>query len=121
MRLGYVVLYVNDPDSCRDFWTTQVGMEIQSSMNFGNVQVVRVGFSGRETSIELVPLEIMKDNPDALDLATPSLCFYVENLESEHQRLQANGVQVAEISGEYGQPSFAFSDNEGRWFAVAQG
>ena len=119
MRLGYVVLYVNDVQLCCDFWTNKVGMEVQSTTSIGAFQVVRIGFQGKETSIELVPLELMKSNPDGLDLATPSLCFYVENLEIEHERLQVNGVEVSDISGDFGQPTFAFSDNEGRWFAVS--
>lgn len=119
MRLGYVVLYVNDVESCSDFWTHKVGMEIQSTAAVNDFQVVRVGFQGRETSIELVPLELMKDNPDGLDLATPSMCFYVQDIESEHQRLQRNGVQVSEISVFFDQSNFAFSDNENRWFAVS--
>ena len=119
MRLGYVVLYVNDVQLCCDFWTNKFGMEVQSTTSIGAFQVVRIGFQGKETSIELVPLELMKSNPDGLDLATPSLCFYVENLEIEHERLQVNGVEVSDISGDFGQPNFAFSDNEGRWFAVS--
>jgi hypothetical protein len=27
MKVGYVVLYVNDSESCRRFWVEQVGME----------------------------------------------------------------------------------------------
>ena len=26
MEVGYVVLYVNDAEACRDFWVEQVGM-----------------------------------------------------------------------------------------------
>ena len=26
MRLGYVVLYVQDPEACLEFWTTKIGM-----------------------------------------------------------------------------------------------
>lgn len=120
MRLGYVVLYVNDVESCTDFWTIKVGMKVQSTTSVSTFQIVRIGFEAKDASIELVPLELMKDNPDGLDLATTSICFYVDNLESEHQRLKTNGVHVSEISSDFGQPSFAFSDNEDRWFAVMQ-
>ena len=33
-------------------------------------------------AFELVPLELMKDNPDGLDLATPSIALKVDDLEA---------------------------------------
>ena len=38
---------------------------------------MKVGFDNQDFSFELVPLELMKDNPDGLDLATPSIAFHV--------------------------------------------
>lgn len=88
MRVGYVVLYVDDPSACLKFWTEQVGMIEKSRTQAGSFSIAQVGFADQDFAFELVPLELMKDNPDGLDLATPS---------------------------------FAFSDNEGRWFAVVNG
>ena len=62
----------------------------------------------------------MQDNPDHLDLATPSIAFHVDDLEATHAALIERGVQASEVSEHDGTPSFAFSDPEGRWFAVTQ-
>ena len=70
--------------------------------------------------IELVPLELMKDNPDGLDLATPSIAFHVDDLEATHADLVERGVQATDVGEHEGTPSFAFSDPEGRWFAVTR-
>jgi lactoylglutathione lyase len=121
MRVGYVVLYVTDPEACRKFWTEQVGMVEKSRMHAGDFEVVKVGFTDQQFSFELVPLALMADNPDGLDLATPSIAFHVDDLAATRERLVVSGVQASDIGEHSGMLAFAFSDNEGRWFAVTQG
>ena len=120
MKVSYVVLYVNDPATCLKFWTEQVGMIEKGRSQAGTFSIVKVGFADQDFSFELVPLELMKDNPDGLDLATPSIAFRVEDLVVTRSALVAKGVQVTEIGQHSGMTTFAFSDNEGRWFAVIQ-
>lgn len=118
MKLGYVVLYVHDTDACQRFWIDQVGMVEKTRAAAGQFAIVQVGFADQDTSFELVPLELMRDNPHNLDLATPSIAFRVENLDLAHATLAANGVETTEIGEHSGIQSFSFADNEGRWFAV---
>ena len=84
MRLGYVVLYVQDPDACLAFWTERVGMVEKSRQAAGGFSIVKVGFADQDVAFELVPLELMKDNPDGLDLATPSIAFHAQDLAATH-------------------------------------
>ena len=121
MRVGYVVLYVTDAEACRRFWVEQVGMVEKRRTQMGDIAIVQVGFADQPFAFELVPLELMKDNPDNLDLATPSIAFHVDDLEAAHADLVALGVQATEVGEHSGTPSFAFSDPEGRWFAVTEG
>ena len=118
MRVGYVVLYIKDPEACRRFWVEQVGMVEKKRTVAGIFTIVQVGFADQPFAFELVPLEMMKDNPYGLDLATPSICFHVDDVASTRAKLVARGVPASEISDHAGTPSFAFSDPEGRWFAV---
>jgi lactoylglutathione lyase len=118
MKVGYVVLYVADAASCLRFWTEQVGMVEKSRHQTGPFSIVQVGFADQDFAFELVPLALMKDNPDGLDLATPSIAFRVDDLAATRAALVANGVQATELSEHSGIASFAFPDNEGRWFAV---
>ena len=120
MKVGYVVLYVHDADACRRFWTEQVGMVEKDHKTAGEFSIVQVGFADQEFTFELVPLALMKDNPYELDLATPSIAFRVDDLGATHIALSAKGIEVSEIGGHSGVMSFAFADNEGRWFAVLQ-
>lgn len=121
MRVGYVVLYVNDADACLKFWTQQVGMVEKDRKQAGDFSIVQVGFADQDFALELVPLELMKDNPAGLDLATPSIAFRVENLDAARAALVAQGVQATDVGEHSGVASFAFADNENRWFAVIRG
>lgn len=121
MKVGYVVLYVDDPTECLRFWTEQVGMVEKSRLEAGGFPIVQVGFTDQEFAFELVPLDLMKDNPDGLDLATPSIAFHVDDLDATRSALVAKGIQASEVGEHSGIASFAFPDNEGRWFAVIRG
>ena len=118
MKVGFVVLYVNDTETCRRFWVDQVGMVEKRRDEVGAFTIAQVGFADQPFAFQLVPLEMMKDNPDGLDLATPSICFQVEDLEATRATLAGRGVQATEVGEHHGMRSFAFRDTEGRWFAV---
>jgi len=120
MKVGYVVIYVRDAETCRRFWVDQVGMIEQKRTEAGGLTIAQVGFADQPFAFELVPLELMKNNPDGLDLATPSICFHVDDLEVTRAALVARGVQATEVGAHHGIRSFAFSDPEGRWFAVTR-
>ena len=84
MKVGYVVLYVNDAEACRRFWVEQIGMVEKRRSEAGDSTIAQVGFADQPFAFELVPLELMKDNPDGLDLATPSIAFTVDDLGATH-------------------------------------
>jgi lactoylglutathione lyase len=120
MKVAYVVLYVNDAEACRTFWIEQIGMVEKRRTEAGGFTIAQVGFADQSFAFELVPLELMKDNPDNLDLGTPSIAFRVDDLQATHAALVERGVQATDVSEHQGIASFAFSDPEGRWFAVTQ-
>jgi len=118
MIVGYVVLYVNDEDLCRTFWIDQIGMVEKRRAEAGGYTIAEVGFVDQPFAFQLVPLALMRDNPDDLDLATPSIAFRVDDLRATHAILVGRGVQVTDVREHSGMPSFAFADPEGHWFAV---
>lgn len=120
MKVGYVVLYVNDAELCRRFWIEKVGMVERKRTEVAGFTIAKVGFADQAFSFELVPKELMKNNPDGLDLATPSICFHVDDLDATRASLVARGVNATEVGETHGPRSFAFSDPEGRWFAVTR-
>src|SRR5262245_18151803 len=120
MKVRYFVLNVNDVVACRTFWVEQIGMVEKERSEAGDFVISQVGFADQPFAFELVPLELMKDNPDNLDLGVPSIAFKVDDLETAHVTLVGRGVSTTDIADHQGTMSFAFSDPEGRWFAVTQ-
>ena len=120
MRVGYVVLYVKDADECLNFWTDKVGMVEKGRKAAGEFSIVQVGFKDQSFSFELVPLALMANNPHGLDLATPSIAFHSDDLNAVRKKLVAAGIEATEVGNQTGVESFAFPDNEGRWFAVTR-
>jgi len=118
LRVRYVVLYVTDAEACRRFWVEQVGMVEKDRKELGDFSVVQVGFADQPFAFELVPLDMMADNPYGLDLATPSIALHAADLEEARAHLLERGVTAMEIGEHGGVRSFPFSDPEGRWFAV---
>jgi lactoylglutathione lyase len=120
MKVGYVVLYVNDVEACRTFWIEQIGMVEKRRSEADGFTIAQVGFADQPFAFELVPLALMKDNPDNLNLGTPSIAFIVEDLQATRADLVGRGVQATDVGDHAGTASFAFSDPEGRWFAVTE-
>jgi lactoylglutathione lyase len=120
MKVAFVVLYVNDVQACRAFWVDQVGMVEKKRSEAGPYVIPQVGFADQDFAFQLVPLEMMKDNPNGLDLATPSICFQVDDLAAMRARLVDHGVPATEVAEYQGMQNFAFPDPEGRWFAVTR-
>ena len=118
MRVAYVVLYVTNTDECLKFWTEKFGMVEKGKKFAGDVAIVQVGFADQDFALELVPLALMQNNPGGLDLTTPSMAFHVEDLAQTRENLIAADVTVSPIADHGGVESFAFADNESRWFAV---
>lgn len=104
MKVAYVVLYVHDPVACVRFWTDNVGMVEKSRQQAGTFPVVKVGFPDQDFAFELVPLELMKDNPDGLDLATPSIAFSVEDLDAARASLVSRGCRRPRSASTAGSP-----------------
>ena len=111
---------MNDVEACLGFWTHKIGMVEKSRKVAGDMAVVKVGFADQDCAFELVPLALMQNNPDGLDLATPSIAFHVDDLISTQKELVEAGVQATEVGEHSGVASFAFCDNEDRWFAVTR-
>ena len=118
MKIGYVVLYVTDPVASLNFWIEKLGMIEKGRNEVGTHSIVRVGFEDQDFSLELVPLELMQNNSDGLNLGAPSVAFNVPDLEEVRNRLVSQDVKCTEIMDHSGTRTFGFSDNEDRWFGV---
>ena len=73
-----------------------------------------------ETSIILHNKEVISKMSPELNLGTPSLMFFTENLEQLYKDLSNKNITVGEIVTMPSGRVFNFADSEGNYFAVME-
>ena len=73
---------------------------------------------GAETSIILHNKEVISNMSPELNLGTPSLMFFSENLDQLYKELKNKNVTVGEMVTMPSGKVFNFADSEGNYFAV---
>lgn len=119
-KVGQIMLYVNNQDEALDFWTEKVGFNVISEENNGQgMRWIEIApKQGAETSIILHNKELVAKMSPELNLGTPSLMFFSENLDQLHGDLSNKNVKVGEIVNMPFGRIFNFADNEENYFAV---
>ncbi|OMF27532.1 VOC family protein [Paenibacillus peoriae] len=121
-KVGQIMLYVNNQDEALDFWTKKVGFKVISEENNGQgMRWIEIApAKGAETSIILHNKEFVAKMSPELNLGTPSLVFFSENLDQLYDDLSNKNVKVGEIVTMPFGRVFNFADNEENYFAVRE-
>jgi lactoylglutathione lyase len=121
-KIGQIMLYVNNQDEAVNFWTEQLGFTVISEENNGQgMRWIEIApKKGTETSIILHNKEFVAKMSPGLNLDTPSLMFFSENLEQLHSDLLNKNITVGEIVNMPSGRVFNFADNEENYFAVME-
>ncbi|MCE4049392.1 MULTISPECIES: VOC family protein [Bacillaceae] len=121
-RVGQIMLYVHNQDEAVNFWTEKLGFAVISEEN--NNQGMRwieiAPKEGAETSIILHNKEFVAKMSPGLNLATPSLMFFTDNLDQLYSELVNKKITVGEIVNMPSGRVFNFADNEENYFAVME-
>ena len=116
------MLYVNNQDEVLQFWTEKLGFSVISEEDNGQgfrwIEIAPT--KDAETSIVLHNKEFIAKMQPELNLNTPSLLFYSENLDELHKDLSDKKITVGEIVNMPSGRVFNFADNEGNYFAVKE-
>ncbi|AIQ63952.1 glyoxalase [Paenibacillus stellifer] len=119
-QIGQVMLYVSNQDESKDFWTEKLGFEVVSEETNGPMKWIEVAPKGAATSIVLHNKEFVAQmNPD-MNLGTPSLMYFTEDLDQLYRDLTSKKVTVGEIMELPGGRVFNFADHEDNYFAVME-
>lgn len=119
-KIGQVMLYVNNQDESRDFWTEKLGFEVIAEETNGGVRFIEVAPKGAATSIVLHNKEfVAKMNPE-MNLGTPSLMYFTDNLDQLYRDLTSKNVTVGEIVELPFGRVFNFADPENNYFAIME-
>lgn len=119
-KIGQIMLYVNNQDESRDFWTKKLGFEVISDETDGTMRWIEIAPKDAETSIVLHNKNIVaKMNPE-MNLRTPSIMFFTEDLDQLYRDLTNKNVTVGEIVDHPSGKVFNFADNEENYYAVME-
>jgi lactoylglutathione lyase len=121
-RVGQIMLYVKNQDAAVSFWTEKLGFVVisEEELDQGFRWIEIAPQKGAETSIILHNKEFVAKMSPELNLDTPSLMFFTENLEQLHQELSNKNITVGEIVNMPSGRVFNFADNEENYFAVME-
>ncbi|HDX9580119.1 TPA: VOC family protein [Bacillus pseudomycoides] len=121
-KVGQIMLYVNNQDEAVQFWTEKVGFHVVSEEDNGQgfkwIEIAPTKEAG--TSIILHNKELIAKMQPELNLGTPSLMFFTENLDQLYKDLSDKKVTVGEIVSMPSGRVFNFADYENNYFAVME-
>jgi lactoylglutathione lyase len=121
-KLGQVMLYVKNQDEAVNFWTEKVGFSVISEEDNGQGfrWIELAPTKEAETSIILHNKDFIAKMSPELNLSSPSLLFFTDNLDKLRNDLSDKNVTVGEIVTMPTGRVFNFADSEGNYFAVLE-
>ncbi|MFC0273404.1 VOC family protein [Metabacillus herbersteinensis] len=121
-KVGQIMLYVRNQDEAVNFWTEKVGFSVISDEDNGQgMRWIEIAPTKEvETSIILHNKELIAKMSPGLNLGTPSLMFFTENLDKLHNDLSSKNITVGEIVNMPSGRVFNFADGEKNYFAVME-
>lgn len=121
-KIGQIMLYVNNQDEAVKFWTETVGFSVISEDDNGQgMRWIEIApTKDAETSFVLHNKALIAEMQPELNLNTPSLMLFTDNLDGLYKNLTEKKVTVGEIMTMPSGRVFNFADNEGNYFAVKE-
>lgn len=121
-KVGQVMLYVNNQEETVKFWTEKAGFSVISDEDNGQgMRWIEIApTSDAETSIVLHNKELIAKMQPELNLNTPSLLFFSDNLDQLYKEFSEKQITVGELVTMPSGRVFNFADNEGNYFAILE-
>ena len=120
-RIGQIMLYVNDQDTAVKFWTEKVGFKVIAEHAEEGMRWIEIApTKNAETSFVLHNKELIAKMQPELNIATPSLMFYANNLEQMYEDYKVKGITVGDLVEMPMGKVFNFADDENNYFAVVE-
>ncbi|GIO54128.1 glyoxalase [Paenibacillus rhizosphaerae] len=120
-KLGQVMLYVNNQDQAVQFWTEKLGFRVISEENNEHMRWIEVApAKDAGSSIVLHDKETVAKMSEGLNLGTPSLMFFTEDVDALYRDLTDKQITVGEIVELPTGRVFNFADDEANYFAVME-
>lgn len=121
-QVGQIMVYVNNQDEAVKFWTEKVGFAVISEEDNGHgMRWIEIApTKNAETTIILHNKEWVAKMSPGVNLGTPSLMFFSENLDQLYSELKNKRVKVGDMMNMPSGRVFNFADDEENYFAVME-
>ena len=120
-KLGQIMLYVNNQEESLKFWTENAGFSLISEENNEHMRWFEIApTKDATTSIVLHNKEFIARMQPELNLNTPSLLFFSDDLDTLYKDFSDKNITVGELVNMGTRRVFNFADNEGNYFAVME-
>lgn len=120
-RLDEVMLYVNDQESAKAFWTEKLDFVVTSDTEqHGMRTIVLRPSSDAQTAIVLHNKQKIQSLDLGISTQTPSLMFATKDIDQLYQDYQDKGITVGDLVDMPQGRVFNFADDENNYFAVKQ-
>ncbi|KUP21348.1 VOC family protein [Paenibacillus sp. DMB5] len=121
-QIGQVMLYVNDQDQALRFWTEKLGfIKVSEADNGQGLRWIEISpAEGAQTSFVLHNKQLIAQMQPELNLGTPSILLFTDDIDSLYAEFQAKRITVGEMVDMPEGRVFNFADDENNYFAIVQ-
>ncbi|MFJ5791841.1 VOC family protein [Lysinibacillus sp. NPDC093197] len=120
-KIGQVMLYVNDQDAAVAFWTEKIGFVVVADNTEAEMRWIEIApTKDAQTSFVLHNKEMIAKMQPELNLETPSIMFYADNITEMYQDFQTKGIKVGDLVMMPMGRVFNFADHENNYFALVE-
>ncbi|MEK5330682.1 MULTISPECIES: VOC family protein [unclassified Lysinibacillus] len=120
-QIGQVMLYVNDQDAAVAFWTEKIGFVVVADNTEAEMRWIEIApTKDAQTSFVLHNKEMIAKMQPELNLETPSIMFYADNITEMYQDFQTKGIKVGDLVMMPMGRVFNFADHENNYFALVE-
>ncbi|UXS29633.1 VOC family protein [Staphylococcus delphini] len=120
-RLQEVMLYVQDQEKTKQFWTSYFDFQVASDETFQGMRVITLKPTDvAQTAIVLQDKAKVEAMGMGVNTGTPSLMFGTTDIDALYDDLKSKGIQVGEKMTLPTGTVFNFADDENNYFAVRQ-
>ena len=115
-KIATAAIYVENQQKSVDFWTKQVGFEIQRVEPMGpDARWIEVGPPGAESCLVIYPSSMMGDWKER----KPSIVFESDDVDETYEETRGRGVEFSQQPTAMAWGPFAiFEDVDGNWFGL---
>ncbi|MBO1197906.1 VOC family protein [Staphylococcus simiae] len=120
-KLNQVMLYVDNVEQAKLFWTETLNFVIISETNLvEDYKAIEVApTTTAETSLSIMSKEFIEKYSPEVNLGTPSLMFKETHFDALYEKLKSLNLTGHDVIEMNGARVFNFQDGQGNYFAVS--